>query len=182
MKKIIEAFEVNDLKGVLVPKLHLDQYSSKIGTDEQILVLSFLINDKQAAIDIVDFFEKGYDFILDADISSSEITPGSYLVFVELTRRLRNIEQIFTLINDLSAASGLNIKEWKFQYINQDVYHPLTKKELKDVVPLTARSYKEHINNPIKEMKVLSGLSVTEQYSEDEYILKLKHAAGIDYV
>ena len=87
MSKLFEGFEVGDLKLILEPKIHIDEFAAKAGKDDEIIVFSFLIHDRQAAMDIVDFFEKGYDFILDADISTSEIRPGSYLVFVEILRR-----------------------------------------------------------------------------------------------
>ena len=179
--KITESFEVGDLKLILEPKIHIDEYSSKIGKDEDICVISFLINDKQAAMDIIDFIEKGYDFVLDADISASEIKPGAYLVFVELLRRLRIIPQLFKIISDLSAASGLSKKDWKFRYVTNEKYYQLTTEELKEHVPLSTRAYKETVITPIKEMKQLSGITVNESIDADNKKLQaLQHAAGID--
>ena len=177
---ITESFEVNDLHLVLEPKIHVDQYSSKIGKDDEICVLSFLVNDRQAAIDLVDFFEKGYDFIIDADISASEIKPGSYLVFVELLRRARIIPQIFKIISDLNAASGLNRKDWKFQYVTDENYYPLTKENIKEHVPLSAKIYRETVIEPIDEMKKLSGIGINEHINKDMAIQTLQHAAGIN--
>jgi hypothetical protein len=180
MNKLFEKFEVGDLHLVLEPKIHIDEFSSKLGKDDEIMVVSFLINDKQAAIDLVDFLEKGYDFILDADISSSEIKSGSYLVFVELLRRARIISQILKIIDDLQAASKINKNSWKFRYVTDTKYFPLTKKELKTHVPLSPKAYKETINTPIKEMKVLSGLSIYEHFEKDFLLQQIQHAAGID--
>jgi hypothetical protein len=174
-----EGFEVNDLKLVLEPKLHIDEFQSKIGRDDEISVISFLVNDKDAASDIVTFFETGYSFILDADISASEIKPGSYLVFVELLRRARIIQQLFKMIEDLSAASGLNKDDWKFRYVTSEKYHPLTKENLKKYVPLSARAYNERVVEPIDEMKKLSGIPVYESYSKDMVVQTIQHAAGI---
>lgn len=180
-KELSESFEVGDLKLVLQPKISIDEFSSKIGKDDEICVLSFVVNDHHAAVDLVDFLEKGYDFILDADISASEITPGSYLVFVELIRRMRIIPQIFKIISDLEAASGLNKKDWTFRYVTSNTYHKLTKENLKKYVPLSARVYKEIVKKPIEEMKKLSGIQVNESFSNDDITLKvLQHAAGID--
>jgi len=181
MSKVYESFEAGDLKLVLEPKIQIDEFSSKIGKDDEICVLSFIVNDRQAAIDLVDFFEKGYDFILDADISASEIKPGSYLVFVELLRRMRIIPQIFKMISDLEAASGLSRKEWKFRYVTGKEYYTLNKEELKKHVPLSPKSYRERVVTPIKEMQKLSGIPVNESFSKDDAIIQvLQHAAGID--
>ncbi len=180
MKKLNESFGVGDLQLVLEPKLHIDEFCSKIGKDADIIVISFLINDKTAAIDLVDFFEKGYDFILDADISASEIKPGSYLVFAELLRRHRVIDQLFKLIDDLSAASKLNRKDWKFRYINNEKYFQCTIEELKNHIPLTPKAYKEKFVLPIKEMQEHAGILIHSDYdSNDIDIQKIQHAAGI---
>jgi hypothetical protein len=51
------------------------------------LLISFFVRDQQAAKDLMMWFEKGYDFVLDADRSPGEIRPGRYLVYVEMRRR-----------------------------------------------------------------------------------------------
>lgn len=175
-----EGFGVGDLKLVLTPKIHIDEFCSKIGKDSEIIVISFLINDRQAAIDVVDFLEKGYEFILDADISASEIRPGSYLIFVEILRRTRIIEQLFKIISDLSAASELNNNEWKFRYLTDDKYYPLTKEELKKHVPLSPGVYNKTVKTPVDEIKTLSGIPIYENYPVTPAIQTLQHAAGID--
>jgi len=162
---INESFEVNDLKLVLEPTLHIDEYQSKIGRDYDIIVVSFFLRDKQAAIDLVNFFEIGYEFILDADISSSEIDAGSFVVFVELMRRYRAVDQIFKLVDDLKAASGYKRKDWKFKYINEEGYHPLTVENIKEFIPLSPRAYKDNVIAPIEEMMALSGLPIREDDS-----------------
>jgi len=179
MNKINEGFEVGDLALVLEPRIEIDMYASKIGKDDEICVISFLVNDKTAAQDLVSFFENGYDFILDADISASEVKPGSYLVFVELLRRLRIINQLFKIISDLSAASELNKDEWKFRYVTDEKYYPLTEEALKKHVPLTARAYKERVTEPIKEMQQLSGITIYESIDKDMELETIQHAAGI---
>lgn len=176
---IHENFSVKDLVNVLENKLHIDQFSSKIGKDEDIIVLSFLVNDKQAALDLVSWLETGYNFLLDCDLSDSELKPGSYLVFVEMLRRRRVIEQIFLLLSDLSAASQLNINDWKFRYMNEEGYHKLTAEELKIHIPLYPRAYKERFNKPIDILKHNAGLQTENYYHKDSLIEKLQFDAGI---
>jgi hypothetical protein len=179
MTKITEGFQVGDLKLVLEPYIEIDMYRSKIGNDDEIVVVNFLVNDKQAAIDLVTFLECGYSFILDADISTSEIKPGAYLVFVEFLRRLRIIPQIFKIISDLSASSGINKDSWKFRYVTNEKFYPLSKENLKSMVPLTARAYKDKVVSPIEEMKKLSGILVYESIQDNMELQTIQHAAGI---
>jgi len=41
MTKLFEGFEVSDLVNVLEPKIHIDEFNSKMGKDDDIIVLSF---------------------------------------------------------------------------------------------------------------------------------------------
>jgi len=182
MTKLFEGFEVSDLVNVLEPKIHIDEFNSKMGKDDDIIVLSFLINDKQASIDFIDFIERGYNFVLDCDISDSELKPGSYLVFVELLRRRRVIDQIFQLLSDLSAASQLNINDWKFRYMNSENYYPVTAKEMKLHIPLYPRAYNEKYNKPIEDVKQLAGLQTENYYYKDSLIEQLQFNAGVHNV
>jgi len=178
-EKLVEGFCCGDLVGVLMPSIHIDEFRSKIGKDDNIIVISFLVNDHQAAMDLVNFLEIGEEWILDADISSSEIKPGSYLVFIELLRRQRVIEQILKIISNLRAASGLSPEDWRFRYINEEDYHPLTAEELKKHVPLSPKSYRDKVIKPIEDMKALSGIQTNEEYVHDNLIETLLHASGL---
>ena len=77
-----EGLDFKALKGVLQPTLHIDEFSSKMGGDDEVVVLSFSVTNENAAKDLVSWFEKGYEFILDGDRSPGEIAPNTHLVFV----------------------------------------------------------------------------------------------------
>ncbi len=180
MKNLLEKFEVGDLKLVLEPIITIDEYSSKIGNDDDIIVLSFTIHDKEAALDFVDFVEKGYEFVLDADVSTSEFGPGTHIVFIEIQRRSRVVSQILKIVSDLEAASGLKIKNWSFQYVTDEKFFPLTPEEMKKHIPLSPKAYKKLINQPLDEMRILSGLPINQEIEiRDNDIEALQHAAGI---
>ena len=85
--QLFESLGYKDLGGLVKPTIHVDEFSSKMGDDDDIIVVSFFVRDQQAAKDLMMWFEKGYDFVLDADRSPGEIKPGRYLVYVELRRR-----------------------------------------------------------------------------------------------
>jgi hypothetical protein len=84
-----EALKYKDLDGMMKPTIHVDEFASKMGDDDDIVVLSFFVRSKEAANDLISWFEKGYDFVMDADCSPGEISPGRFLVYVELRRRTR---------------------------------------------------------------------------------------------
>ena len=82
-----EGLDHGDLKRLLHPKIHIDEFKSKMGDDADIIVLSFKITDKAPAEDLMSFIERGYDWVLDADVSSGELEDSEYLVFVEIERK-----------------------------------------------------------------------------------------------
>ena len=84
---LFESLEYKDLDGLMKPTIHVDEFSSKMGDDDDIITLSFFLRDNQAAKDLMSWFEKGYDFVIDADKSPGEIKPNRYLVYVEMRRR-----------------------------------------------------------------------------------------------
>ena len=75
-RPLFEGLQYKDLEGMMKSTIHVDEFSSKMGEDEDIIVLSFFVRDRQAAKDLVSWFEKGYDFVLDADMSPGEIKPN----------------------------------------------------------------------------------------------------------
>tara|TARA_A100001035_G_C27764720_1_gene493044 strand:+ start:683 stop:1381 length:699 start_codon:yes stop_codon:yes gene_type:complete len=76
----------NDLKFLVDNIIEIDSYKSKMGNDEDIITLAFSVNGNEPAKDLENFIEKGYSFVLDADVSSGEQSDGSYKVFVEMER------------------------------------------------------------------------------------------------
>ena len=51
-----------------------------MGDDADMVVLSFKVGGKEPAVDLVNFIEKGFDFIIDADTSAGEMEDGDYIV------------------------------------------------------------------------------------------------------
>jgi hypothetical protein len=181
--KIVESFEVNDLKNVLHDKIHIDEFNSKIGDDDQNIVVSFMVDDRKAAEDLIDFLERGYDYILDADLSTSEVKPGSYLVFVEIPRRAKFFNQITEIVNDLRAASNIDPKLWKFRYLRDETYFPLTKENIFKFVPLSPKIYRERFMLPIEEslnsVRHAAGIAVKNKSTGSKLFTALKLLAGM---
>lgn len=81
----LRPFELEDL---VYPIFEVDTYRSKMGEDQDVCVISFHVKDRAPANDLMEFIEKGYSFVLDADVSSGENSRGEYHVFVEVSRKI----------------------------------------------------------------------------------------------
>ena len=77
--RLLEGLRSKDLAGFVEPTFTIDQFTSKMGEDQNVIVLGFRVNDKHPATDLMEFIEKGYPFVLDADMSSGEERDGKYL-------------------------------------------------------------------------------------------------------
>ena len=76
LKRLVsESLDYKEMEGLIKPTIHVDEFSSKMGDDDDIIVVSFFVRDPSAARDLMNWFEKGYDFVLDADKSPGEIKP-----------------------------------------------------------------------------------------------------------
>jgi len=98
---INEGLDYLDMVDQIEPTVSVDEYSAKMGKDSDIVTLAFTVKSEAAGNDLVDWFERGYDWVLDASLSEGELSPGKYLVFVEMKRRTKVPERIVELIEDL---------------------------------------------------------------------------------
>lgn len=189
-KLLRENLEQGDLKRLVHNELHLDEYKSKMGDDADVCVISFKVTGKEPSADLVSFIEKGYDYVLDADVSSGEKEGGDYLVFVELDRTAELPKQIIQIMEDLMNLTEQEISDWRVRYYKSTVDHDLTEETLKQIIPLTPEDYsakydKEEVEEPeditqdLDAMKAAAGVPVTTTAPINDFTESLRVAAGI---
>lgn len=178
------ALDYMDLEGQLKDKITIDEYAAKMGKDSDIVTVTFNTNSKLAAKDLVTWFERGYDFVLDASVSDGEIEPGSWLVFVEMDRRSKVPNRIATLLEDLENLTGMDLSDWTVE-IDGDEYEA-SEEIMKEKMILNPNEYKmekdsedEEPETDLNEMRLRAGIDVKTTYVEDEYIKNIKAIAGL---
>jgi hypothetical protein len=176
---LFESLGFKDLEGMMKPTIHVDEFSSKMGDDDDIIVISFFLRDPQAAKDLMNWFEKGYDFVLDADRSPGEIRPGRYLVYVELRRRSTAGGNVETLLNDLNTLTEFeDSSAWTMHYKNKSI--PFSRDAFDATVPLTPRAYRERYEKDLNEVRIAAGMPVVTTYDPTDRALQtIQSAAGI---
>jgi hypothetical protein len=163
--------------GLLKPTIHVDEFSSKMGDDEDILVISFFVRDKQAAQDLVSWFEKGYDYVLDADRSPGEIKLGRYLVYVEMRRRMAAPQHIQEMLDDLGTLTEFEPSDWLVHY--RDNNSPWDEDAFAKMVPLTPDSYRASLETDLNQVREAAGLPPKRIHDVKPDIRELQDAAGI---
>ena len=144
-QQLNEGLRTHDLKEMIHNTLEIDTYKSKMGEDRDVCVLSFKVKDRSPAKDLMEFIEKGYNFVLDADVSSGENKDGEYFVFVEFNRSEKLAEQISELMYGVKRLT--DIDGFKFRYYKNNNENDLTEESLKSVVPMNPIAYEQSMNN-----------------------------------
>lgn len=180
----LESVEVGDLARVVRPVLHIDKFKSKMGEDTDIIVLAFSVKFSEAAADLVDFIEKGYEWVLDADVSTGELPNGDFAVFVELERLKTVPEHIVTMLTDMESLTGLKFSRWRWTYGRATAQHPVSVAELTAGLPLTVKQYLERFppveeDSEISDLKSAAGIASNKKAPINEFTEALRIAAGL---
>jgi hypothetical protein len=183
MSKILnEGLDYHDLEGIVIPRLTVDEYAAQMGKDSEIVTIAFIVKNKQAGEDLSDWFERGYDFVLDAQVSDGELSSGKYLVFVEMNRRTTVPERIITLLDDLETLTDIPLKDWTV-IVDDEEYEP-DAEILKQVITISPHQYREEVEpdeEELNEMRERAGLEVKAIHvdKQDAEIKAFKAIAGL---
>jgi hypothetical protein len=134
-----DSLKAGDLIHLVNKIFEIDNFKSKMGDDADVVVLSFTVESRAPAEDLVSFVEKGYNFVLDADMSPGELEDGKYRVFVELQRTSKVSEQISEMLYGISKLTGID--DFKFRYHKSFDSLDAVKEQLEEVIPRNPNEY-----------------------------------------
>lgn len=184
-KQVSEGLEEGDLKRLVTAQIQIDRYNSKMGEDDEIVVVSFKVSGKNPANDLMNFIEFGYEFVLDADVSTGEIEDGDYLVFMELPRRTHVSDQIMEILKDMRALTDITLEEWVFTYYkNIGLKIPVTKEELELTVPDSPKEYREKFEvfeSILDRLKLAAGVQTYSLSPRNKETDGLRLRAGVPF-
>lgn len=195
---ITEGLDHLDMKNQVNDIVTIDEYAAKMGDDAEIITITFTVHSKLAAEDLVTWFERGYDWVLDASVSDGELDNGRWLVFVEMKRRSTAPERIINLLDDLETLTGFSLDDWQINLEgtmlspemsilkNEMILNPNEYKELRDTGQEEETEDEQSKdddtkkdNTELNEVRQLAGIEPNTVYTNDEYIKNLKAMAGM---
>jgi len=138
-----DSLKAGDLRNLVKHIFEVDNYASKMGEDKDIVVLSFTVESKSPAEDLVGFIEKGYDFVLDADMTPGELDDGKYRVFVEMQRTPKVSEQIADMLYGVGKLTGID--NFRFRYHKSFKSQDAVIETLHTVIPSDPTTYEQTI-------------------------------------
>ena len=136
--------QTGDLRDLVYDIFEIDSFKSKMGDDKNIVVMSFSARTKESANDLMNFIEKGYPFVLDADVTSGEQADGTYKVFVEMERNKEVPKQVVEIIDGVQKLS--NLDKMKFRYYKSFKSNDTNPESLAEVIPLDNDAYDIKVN------------------------------------
>jgi hypothetical protein len=170
--RLNEGLDYHDMKGQIDPKVSVDEYAAKMGEDSQIVTLTFILKNKEAAKDLVSWLEIGYDYILDASVSDGEVEPGKWLVFVEMKRRSNVPEKIVQILKDLETLTDRDVKDYVLKIDDEE--YDANEDVLKQVIILNPREYEREKgeDEELNEMRQIAGLPNKKVYTDIDMEIK----------
>ena len=133
----------DDLKFLVDNIIEIDSYKSKMGEDADIVTLAFSVSGEAPAKDLENFVEKGYPFVLDADVSSGEQPDGTYKVFVEMERNVDIPMQILEIADGVRKLA--DVQDLRFRYHKNFKSKELNDQNMKETIPFDSDSYTARI-------------------------------------
>ncbi len=175
---INEGLRANDLKFLVSDTFMIDTYKSKMGEDRDVAVLSFRVKDRLPALDLMEFIERGYGYVLDADISSGEESDGKYSVFVELERNRKLPEHIEEIISGLKKLTGID--EWRYRYHKEWKGKDYNVQNISEDIPLDPDSYDAFLQeDKVNTIKEFLDQTMYDDISMVENTVKLSKPFGV---
>jgi len=177
---LFEGLSQGDLARLIPPLLTIDEFKSKMGDDEDIIVLSFRVQDKEPALDLMNFVERGYDWVFDSDVSAGEEEDGEYIVFVELERTPKAPDYIIKLITDILHLTNQEMQDWHVKYKDQHSKFECNKQILTKLIPLTPREYNsKYGDQDLEAMRASARIPSKKTAPKNPWTESLRSAAGI---
>ena len=112
-EQITEGVEYGDLSGLVDSKVSIAEFKPKTGTEEDVIVIGFYVDDEEPAKDLAKFIERGVTPILDTEVSPNPNDVDMYLVFVEVENE-NLMGTTMSLIHDISGLT--NNESWDIKF------------------------------------------------------------------
>jgi hypothetical protein len=176
--KLTEGLQYMDMENQITPVLGIDEFKSNIGDDSEMIVLNFTVAGKEVGKDLVSWLERGYEWIVDADVSPGEVLDKKYYVFAEMDRRSSAPKRIFELLQDLNTLTGIEAENWKIKI--DDEKYPASVENLQKHMIVSPVEYAVDQEKDLNEWREIAGIpTINKHKTTDEDLLNWKRQAGI---
>lgn len=147
MKKMNEGLYKNDLQDLVLPLISIDEYESKIGSYDSIIVVGFYVmaaNMEDAPTDLSRFIDRTTEIILDTDVSPAPDESGYFMVFTEIPRDKNFVDTLLAILLEIKPLVDIPLNGWTFKTpFNRTKPIELSKKSLEKFIRADPNTLKE---------------------------------------
>lgn len=129
--KIDEGLRPSDLEHLILDKVSIDEFESKSGESNEILVMGLYAKDEEPARDLSRFIERGYIDVVDTEVSPGPDEDGNYMVFVEIDKNKDTMKKVSEILHDIKSITLIN--EWNLHFYKGGS-HSLTEEMIKKAI------------------------------------------------
>ena len=115
-EQIKEGVEYGDLQSLVKNIVSIAEFEPKTGTEDEVVVVGFYVDDESPAQDLGTFLERGVAEILDTEVSPNPDDEGYYMVFVEVDNNENLMTNVFEMLLDTERLTG--ITNWTLKFYN----------------------------------------------------------------
>ena len=131
--KLKEGLTQGSLEHLVQPLLSVDEYESKI-SNKRAIVVGFFVEDADPARDLSHFIDRSSYDVLDTEVSPAPTPDGHFVVFVELLRDVKFVENLLKLLEEVSNIT--EIDDWSFVAPSIDDPEDVNQDNLKEYIVL----------------------------------------------
>jgi len=132
--KLTEGLRENDLRDLLIPLISIDEYESKIGAADEVLVMGFFVESEDGADDLSRFINRSANEKLDTDVSPAPTESGFFVVFVEIKRDANAYKAITAILDEIQNIVNIGEEEWTFKGYQTDEVRPFNETTFNEAV------------------------------------------------
>ena len=136
---INEALRHNDLQGVVVERISVDEFEPKTGEKEDIAVIGFYVTEQEAGNDLAKFIAKSVFEHRDVEVTPNPNEENLYMVFVEVDRNEGLVEGLRNLVEDIVNVTGK--LEWKVKPLLSDSEIAIDDPVLETIIKQSPETY-----------------------------------------
>ena len=113
--------KANDLQDTILKKISLDEFHPKTGDEKDVAVVGFRVSQSAPGQDLYKFLNRSVIETRDIEVSPNANDDGHYMVFIEMDRNEKLLDNIRALVKDVEhVATKL---PWKvtLPYIEEEI-------------------------------------------------------------
>lgn len=166
VRMLREGMVKGDLRGILLPKVSVDQYLPADPKSTNVVIAWFIKGVPEAVLPVKNYIDH-CDGVIDVDYGDSETIPNCSIVYAEMQRDKLNTDHIHSMVRQMARLAGIDAEDFTLTFPNTDDKFPYKPEVLDQYFQLRT----EEDNQRAQEQ----ALSVQQQQDDDT-----NHQEGVE--